>query len=198
MQQANANIAAAAAEILAATTQQAASAAEQSAAITQTTTTIEEVKAIAMQTAQQAAQVAHDSQNALGIQVSGGQKTSAMGFAMISNEDFEKALELSLGKAGLFASVSDSANAHYELNAYIGRVSQPLAGFSMTVTLEVSYSLVESQSHRAVWQKNISSTHTASAGEAFVGTTRLRIATEGAAKQNIEYLLRELSQLTLD
>ncbi len=141
---------------------------------------------------------AHKSQNALGIQVSGGQKTSAMGFAMISNEDFEKALELSLGKAGLFASVSDSANAHYELNAYIGRVSQPLAGFSMTVTLEVSYSLVESQSHRAVWQKNISSTHTASAGEAFVGTTRLRIATEGAAKQNIEYLLRELSQLTLD
>lgn len=65
VQQANANIAAAAAEILAATTQQAASAAEQSAAITQTTTTIEEVKAIALQTAQQAAQVAHDSQSAL-------------------------------------------------------------------------------------------------------------------------------------
>jgi methyl-accepting chemotaxis protein len=65
VQEANTNIAAAAAEILAATTQQAASAAEQSAAITQTTTTIEEVKAIALQTAQQAAQVAQDSQNAL-------------------------------------------------------------------------------------------------------------------------------------
>ncbi|RRR74399.1 MAG: HAMP domain-containing protein [Candidatus Viridilinea halotolerans] len=65
VQEANANIAAAAAEILAATTQQAASASEQSAAITQTTTTIEEVKAIALQTAQQAAQVAQDSQNAL-------------------------------------------------------------------------------------------------------------------------------------
>ncbi|PDW04598.1 HAMP domain-containing methyl-accepting chemotaxis protein [Candidatus Viridilinea mediisalina] len=65
VQEANANIAAAAAEIMAATTQQAASASEQSAAITQTTTTIEEVKAIALQTAQQAAQVAQDSQNAL-------------------------------------------------------------------------------------------------------------------------------------
>ena len=64
-QQAAANIAAAAAEILSATTQQAASAAEQSAALTQTTTTIDEVKAIALQTAQQAAQVAHDSQSAL-------------------------------------------------------------------------------------------------------------------------------------
>jgi methyl-accepting chemotaxis protein len=59
---ANESIVAAAAEILAATTQQGASAAEQSAAVTQTTTTIEEVKAIAQQTAQQASQVAHDSQ----------------------------------------------------------------------------------------------------------------------------------------
>ena len=62
VQQANAAIAASAAEILAATTQQAASAAEQSAAITQTSTTIEEVKAIALQTAQQAGQVAAESQ----------------------------------------------------------------------------------------------------------------------------------------
>ena len=67
VQHANANIAAAAAEILAATTQQAASAAEQSAALTQTTTTIEEVKAIAAQTAQQASQVAQESQAALQV-----------------------------------------------------------------------------------------------------------------------------------
>jgi methyl-accepting chemotaxis protein len=67
VQQATSAIAAAAAEILAATTQQAASAAEQSAAITQTTTTIEEVKAIAAQTAERAAQVAQDSQTALTV-----------------------------------------------------------------------------------------------------------------------------------
>ena len=73
MQQANANIAAAAAEILAATTQQAASAAEQLAALTQTTTTIEEVKAIAAQTAQQASQVAQESQAALQVARQGTQ-----------------------------------------------------------------------------------------------------------------------------
>jgi methyl-accepting chemotaxis protein len=72
-QQASANIAAAAAEILAATTQQASSASEQSAAITQTSTTIEEVKAIALQTAQQAAQVAQDSQTALQVARDGTQ-----------------------------------------------------------------------------------------------------------------------------
>jgi methyl-accepting chemotaxis protein len=67
VQEANTAIASAAAEILAATTQQAASAAEQSSAISQTTTTIDEVKAIALQTAQQAGQVAQDSQSALGV-----------------------------------------------------------------------------------------------------------------------------------
>jgi methyl-accepting chemotaxis protein len=65
IQQANSAIAAASAEILASTTQQAAAAAEQSAAVTQTTTTIQEIMAIADQTAQQAGQVAHDSQAAL-------------------------------------------------------------------------------------------------------------------------------------
>jgi methyl-accepting chemotaxis protein len=66
-EQATTAIATAAAEILAATTQQASSAAEQSAALTQITTTIDEVKAIAMQTAQQAGQVAQDSQAALQV-----------------------------------------------------------------------------------------------------------------------------------
>ncbi len=73
VQQANTNIAAAAAEILAATTQQAASAAEQSAALTLTTTTIEEIKAIAEQTAQRASQVADESQAALGVARQGTQ-----------------------------------------------------------------------------------------------------------------------------
>jgi methyl-accepting chemotaxis protein len=67
VQQASNSIITAAAEILAATSQQAASAAEQSSAITQTTTTIEEIKLIADQTAQQAHQVAQDSQKALAV-----------------------------------------------------------------------------------------------------------------------------------
>jgi methyl-accepting chemotaxis protein len=67
VQQATNAITSAAAEILSATTQQAASANEQSAAITQTTTTVEEVKAIAAQTAERAGRVAQDSQSALAV-----------------------------------------------------------------------------------------------------------------------------------
>lgn len=70
---ATANITTAAAEILAATTQQASNSSEQSAAIAQTMTTVEEIKNITRQTAQQAAQVVHDSQSALGMATQGTQ-----------------------------------------------------------------------------------------------------------------------------
>lgn len=73
MREAATAIAAAAAEILAATTQQSANAAEQSSAVTQTSTTIEEIKTIVRQTAQQASQVAQDSQIALDVARQGTQ-----------------------------------------------------------------------------------------------------------------------------
>jgi NO-binding membrane sensor protein with MHYT domain len=60
-------IAAAVAQISAATTEQAASSAQQSAAITETATAIEQVKVIALQTANQATQVAQNSQSALEV-----------------------------------------------------------------------------------------------------------------------------------
>jgi methyl-accepting chemotaxis protein len=73
MREAATAIASAAAEILAASTQQSANATEQSSAVTQTTTTIDEIRAIVRQTAQQASQVAHDSQSALVIARQGTQ-----------------------------------------------------------------------------------------------------------------------------
>jgi NO-binding membrane sensor protein with MHYT domain len=60
-------IAAAVAQISAATTEQAASSPQQSAAITETATAIEQVKVIAVQTADQATAVAHNSQSALEV-----------------------------------------------------------------------------------------------------------------------------------
>ncbi len=62
VQQATGNIASAVTDILAATTQQATSTSEQSAAITQTSTTVEEIKAVIVQSSQQATLMAQDSQ----------------------------------------------------------------------------------------------------------------------------------------
>jgi methyl-accepting chemotaxis protein len=73
VREASANIASAAAEILSATTQQASGSAEQSSAITEATSTVEEVKNIALNVAQQAGQVAQESQGMLKAARNGSQ-----------------------------------------------------------------------------------------------------------------------------
>lgn len=120
-----------------------------------------------------------------------------MGASQISNEAFTQAITDSIRAAGLFSGVGD-ANARYQLNAFIARVSQPMVGFSMRVTMEVSYTLVDSTTKKTVWEKSILSDHTAAASEAFAGVKRLQLATEGAAKQNVEMLVRYLADLKLD
>lgn len=67
------NIASSAAEILSAASQQASSATQQSSAITQATTTVDEIKRISQQTAQQAGQLAQESQAMLQIAHQGTQ-----------------------------------------------------------------------------------------------------------------------------
>jgi hypothetical protein len=139
----------------------------------------------------------HQTSGDLGVAVSGGRETSSVGASQVSNEDFGAAIVASITHAQLFSKVAYNSPGRYQLNAYISKVSQPMLGFSMTVSMEVSYSLVDKQNSQTLWQKTISSEHTAAMGEAFAGVTRLRLATEGAAKQNIDSLLRELNQVSL-
>jgi hypothetical protein len=140
----------------------------------------------------------HQSPSSLAVSVMGGRETSAVGASQISNQDFAQALKDSIGAAGLFSKIGAVDGSRYQLNAFISRLNQPMMGFSMTVTMEVSYTLVDSQAKKTIWEQSITSEHTASAGEAFAGVTRLRLATEGAARQNIESLIRELAKLNLE
>ena len=107
-----------------------------------------------------------------------------------------KALSDSIGQSQLFKEVLPSGG-RYKLSAFIGKVEQPMFGFNMTVKMEVSYTLVDTQSGKTVWAKNIASEHTAKAGEAFAGVKRLRLANEGAAKANIEQVITEISSVGL-
>jgi len=138
----------------------------------------------------------HKSASDISVAVAGGRETSKAGASQISDEAFVQALRESIEKSGLFSKVSTGA-ARYKLAAFIGRVEQPSFGFSMTVKMEVSYSLTDTQSNKAVWTQNVSSTHTTPAGEAFAGVTRLRLATEGAAKDNIADAIAKISALNL-
>ena len=140
--------------------------------------------------------VTHASSSDVSVTVAGGQDTSKMGASQISDDAFAQALRDSITQSGLFKAVA-ATGGRYKLSAFIGKVDQPMMGFSMTVKMEVSYTLVDTTSGKAVWSKNIASEHTAKASEAFAGVTRLRLANEGAARDNIEQALAEMSTLQL-
>lgn len=140
----------------------------------------------------------HQSQSDVSVAVIGGKETSKMWVSQISDQDFAQALQDSIMHAGLFKKVTTSSPTAYKLDAFIVRMNQPIFGASMTVSMEVNYSLTRTNPKEVVWQKAVTSTYTAPVSEAFIGATRLRKANEGAARKNIEQAINEMSQLQLD
>ena len=119
-----------------------------------------------------------------------------MGASQISNDAFAQALRDSIEKAGLFSGVTADGS-RYRLTSFIGKVDQPMFGFSFTVKMEVSYTLKDTKSGSTVWTKDINSEYTATTGQAFAGVERLRLANEGAARENIRQALTEMAALSL-
>ncbi len=74
----------------------------------------------------------------------------------------------------------------------------PLFGFDMTVTTRIRYTLVDTHTNQVLLEEVIAAPHTATTGDAFVGTTRLRLANEGSAKKNIQNFLNRLAQLKIE
>ena len=119
-----------------------------------------------------------------------------MGASQISDDAFGQALRDSIAKSGLFNKVS-AEGGRYRLTSFIGKVDQPMMGFSFTVKMEVSYTLKDTRSGATVWTKDVNSEYTAKTGEAFAAVERLRLANEGAARENIRQAITEMAALTL-
>lgn len=131
------------------------------------------------------------------VTVAGGSETKSSGKSQISNEALAESIKASIESSALFAKVLGADAADYRLHAEIVRVEQPTMGFNMTVTLEIQWALLRKADTNPVWQKAELTTFTATVGDAFAGVARLRMATEGAAKLNIEQALAEIGQLKL-
>ncbi|MCY1536179.1 hypothetical protein D9M68_716240 [compost metagenome] len=99
-----------------------------------------------------------------------------------------------MNKAGLLGKSEKTA---YSLRANLVSVEQPLFGFNFTVTSVVEYSLVDNASGDVVWHETLQAPFTAGVGDAFYGVTRLRLANEGSARENISTLLKRLATLNL-
>ena len=128
--------------------------------------------------------------------VTGGKDTNPMWTSQVSSETFRQSLEASLANAGLFSKVLSAGK--YALKADLQKLDQPLMGLDMTVTSTVRYSLVEVATKKEVYGKTVTVSSTAKMSDAFVGTERLRLANEGAIRENIKSLMNDLIALKLN
>lgn len=143
-------------------------------------------------------EVANKHAGSVSVNVTGGAETSSMGASKIGNTEFADAISSSITQSGLFAKLAATGQADdYHLDVMLVRLDQPMFGFSMTVTIESNWVLTRVSDKTVVWQKAVISTYTAKAGDAFAGTTRLRLANEGAARVNIKDALTQIGALTL-
>lgn len=138
-------------------------------------------------------------QKALGdsvrVQTAGGSETGSMDSSNVADADLKAAIESALTDARLFKQVILQGNSEYELSVRITSLRKPLVGFAFTVDMEAAWSLVRVSDRKPVFQKSVVSSYTAGMSEAFVGVTRLRMAVEGAARENIAQGIRALSSL---
>ncbi len=122
-------------------------------------------------------------------QVSGGQQTSPLWTSQVDNAAFAEALRQSLAAHGLL----DVAGQRFRVDATLMSLSQPLVGLDMEVAATVFYRVTEARSGRAVFERPIAASFTATFGSAFVGVERLRLANEGAVRANISAFVAALA-----
>lgn len=125
---------------------------------------------------------------------SGGKETHPLWTSQVDAASFEQALKDSLRSSSLLA----PSQGAYVLKPTLHALQQPLFGLDMTVTADVHYILREKATGKDMLDETIRSSHTAKVGDAFVGTTRLRLANEGAIRKNIEQLIKRLGELQVN
>ena len=126
--------------------------------------------------------------------VTGGSETNPMWTSQVSSKDLKGALTSSFKATEL---QSDNPNARYALDAAMIELNQPFIGLNMTVKSTIDYTVIDTKTNSVVFDESISAPFTASPGDSLVGMRRLRLANEGAIRENITKLIKELQDLEL-
>ena len=131
------------------------------------------------------------------IVVEGGSSTDPLGFCPVSDEAFAEAVANSIIGLKLFSEVRNNDGEDYLLSIQIFSIEQQPIGFNLTTHVVVGWSLVDVVTGKRVMRKTINSSYTATFGEAFAGAKRIRLATEGSVRKNIEEGVQEIAKLDL-
>jgi hypothetical protein len=131
------------------------------------------------------------------VQTAGGTESDAMQGSSISDADLKAAIEDAITQSKVFKNVIQGANGDYNLSVRVTSLSKPMFGATFTVDIETAWVLTKTSDKSVVLKKAIKSSGTATMGDAFVGVTRLRLAVENAAKENISEGIKALAGLNL-
>ena len=130
------------------------------------------------------------------LNIQGGVATDAMGTSQISGPDFQLALAGAIRSSGVFSQLKESA-ADYNLSVGIISVNQPSFGVKMVVSMATEWKLTRIATSEVVFKELIVKSSEAGMKKGFLGSTRCRVATQGAAQENIKAGILLLSELKL-
>jgi hypothetical protein len=114
----------------------------------------------------------------------------------INIDNFKQALADALISNQLFSGVGD--NSPYLLEVVLHEVTQPMFGGSFTVTTRSTWKLFRLSDREMLWTDEVNSSYSGGMEGGLVGANRLRVATEGAARENISSGIGKLAQVDLD
>jgi len=126
--------------------------------------------------------------------VAGGKTTNPLGTSQIASADFQQALESSILNNQMFSGVVSIDKSDYNLDVRLLKCAQPFIGADFKVTLTTEWKLTKCSIAQPVWHKTVVSEYTAKFSNAVMAIKRLRLANEGAARENIKQGLSLLAK----
>jgi hypothetical protein len=127
----------------------------------------------------------------------GGGETDPLAVSGVADADLKAAIETSIAQARLFRGVVQAPGGDYALTVFITQVVRPTFGASMTVQMEAGWNLARASDKAVAMRRSVKSTYTAPASAAFAGVERVRLALEGAVRENIRIGLEAIAALEL-
>jgi hypothetical protein len=128
--------------------------------------------------------------------VSGGSETNPLWVSKVADGDFKSALEKSLKDALLLSGSTDDSK--YLLEVKLISLEQPLFGFDLMVTATAEYILKAKSTNEVLYSKTFVTPFTATFSDSAMAIQRLRLANEGAVRNNIEKVIDDLLSIKID
>lgn len=128
--------------------------------------------------------------------VGGGDETNPLMYSKVGDNELREALRLSLSQYG-FLSISDT-NVLFGLDVFLVELKQPTRALTLIVDSYIRYTLSRVRDGKVIFDDIIPASFKATLEDAFVGYSRLKLATEGSVRTNIAAFLGRLGSLDVE